>query len=174
MIPAAFRLTATFRAGLINAWTESGTRPEFDVVTGVSTGALSAPFVFLGPDYDDDLREIYGGFPPDQIFKPRLRIDILPKASVADSRELADLIAEFLDDAMLSEIARAHLRRRRLLIQTSHLDAQPAMISDIGAIAASGAVPSSTSHGSAPISTHPTPARSTPTPCPRFTIMASP
>lgn len=128
-----------FGAGLISAWTEIGTRPEFDIVTGVSTGALSAPFVFLGPRYDEALRTVYGGFPPERIFKLRLWIDILPKASVADSGQLADLIAQFLDKDMLAAIAREHRRGRRLLIQTSHLDAQRAVLWDVGAIAASGA-----------------------------------
>src|SRR5882757_1289990 len=41
-----------FGAGLLNGWTEIGTRPEFRMVTGVSTGALIAPFAFLGPEYD--------------------------------------------------------------------------------------------------------------------------
>jgi predicted acylesterase/phospholipase RssA len=48
-----------FGAGVLNGWSESGTRPEFTIVSGVSTGALIAPFAFLGPDYDDRLRQIY-------------------------------------------------------------------------------------------------------------------
>ncbi len=37
-----------FGAGLLNGWTERGDRPEFFLVTGISTGALSAPFAFPG------------------------------------------------------------------------------------------------------------------------------
>src|SRR5215471_15069429 len=48
-----------FGAGLLNGWTAAGTRPEFKIVTGVSTGALIAPFAFLGPDYDADLKKAY-------------------------------------------------------------------------------------------------------------------
>jgi len=48
-----------FGAGLLYGWTESGTRPEFTMVTGVSTGALIAPFAFLGPEYDSVIKEIY-------------------------------------------------------------------------------------------------------------------
>ncbi len=128
-----------FWAGLLNAWTEMGTRPEFTIVTGVSTGALSAPFAFLGPDYDDDLRQIYGGFPRKSIFRRRSWLNILPKASISDTAPLAEMIAQFADEELLAEVAREHRRGRRLLVQTSHLDAQRAVIWDLGAIAVSGA-----------------------------------
>ena len=128
-----------FGAGLLNAWSEMGTRPEFTTVTGVSTGALSAPFAFLGPDYDDDLRQIYGGFPKTSLFRLRSWLSILPQASVADSAPLAKVIAQFVDEELLANVAREHRRGRRLLVQTAHLDAQRAVIWDLGAIAASGA-----------------------------------
>lgn len=128
-----------FGAGLLNAWTETGTRPEFTVVTGVSTGALSAPFAFLGPDYDDELRQIYGGFPRKKILRFRTWFDILPKASIADSAPLASLIRQFADEELLSAVAREHLRGRRLFVQTTNLDAQRPVIWDLGAIATSGA-----------------------------------
>ena len=128
-----------FGAGLMAAWTARGDRPEFQTVTGVSTGALSAPFVFLGPDWDDELRRVYGGFPPDRIFATRFLVDILPRASAADSAPLAALIAEFVDERFLALVAREHRRGRRLLVQTTNLDAQRAVIWDMGAIAASGA-----------------------------------
>jgi hypothetical protein len=128
-----------FGAGLLNAWTEMGTRPEFTLVTGVSTGALSAPFAFLGSDYDDELLMMYGGFPPERIFRLRGWLSILPQASVADTAPLAEVIAQFVDEKMLAEIAQEHRRGRRLLVQTSHLDAQRPVVWDLGAVAASGA-----------------------------------
>jgi len=128
-----------FGAGLLTAWTKLGGRPEFTVVTGVSTGALSAPFAFLGPDYDDRLKELYGGFPANRIFEPRSWLNILPRASVADVGPLEELIAKFADEDMLAAIAREHRRGRRLLIQTTNLDAERPVIWDLGAIAASGA-----------------------------------
>jgi hypothetical protein len=127
-----------FGSGLLTAWSEHGDRPEFTTVTGVSTGALSAPFVFLGPEYDDKLRLMYGGFAPDKIFQLRSWVNILPNASAADSKPLADLIAQFVDDEMLAKIAAQHRRGRRLLVQTTHLDAQRAVIWDLGVIASSG------------------------------------
>jgi hypothetical protein len=128
-----------FGAGLLNAWTKLGTRPEFTMVTGVSTGALSAPFAFLGPDYDDALRAVYGGFPREQIFRLRDIFSILPRASVADTAPLVELIARFADKKMLAAIAHEHRRGRRLIVQTANLDAQRAMLWDLGAIADSGA-----------------------------------
>ena len=43
----------------MKGWTARGDRPVFEAVTGVSTGALAAPFVFLGPAHDQDLADIY-------------------------------------------------------------------------------------------------------------------
>jgi predicted acylesterase/phospholipase RssA len=128
-----------FGAGLLNAWTEMGTRPEFTTVTGVSTGALSAPFAFLGSNYDDELLLMYGGFPRKSIFRLRSWGNILPKASVADTAPLAEVITQFVDEELLAAVAREHQRGRRLLVQTSHLDAQRPVIWDLGVIAASGA-----------------------------------
>ena len=51
--------SGAYGAGILNGWTESGTRPEFTMVSGVSTGALMAPFAFLGPTYDETLRQMY-------------------------------------------------------------------------------------------------------------------
>jgi predicted acylesterase/phospholipase RssA len=48
-----------FAVGVLKAWSHRGDRPVFDVVTGVSTGALIAPFAFLGSDYDDELAALY-------------------------------------------------------------------------------------------------------------------
>lgn len=128
-----------FGAGLLNAWTDRGDRPEFILVTGVSTGALSAPFAFLGPRYDQDLRAVYGGFPPERIFQLRSIFGILRSNSAADDGPLADLIAEFVDDAMLADVAIEHRRGRRLFVQTTHLDAQRPVIWDMGRIAESDA-----------------------------------
>jgi hypothetical protein len=60
-----------FGAGLMNGWTETGTRPQFKMVTGVSTGALIAPFAFLGSDYDTALRDVYTTMTPDKVYRPR-------------------------------------------------------------------------------------------------------
>ncbi|TCL09561.1 patatin-like phospholipase [Shimia isoporae] len=128
-----------FSAGALKAWSESGSRPEFLVVTGVSTGALAAPFAYLGSDYDDDLRQFFGGLEPDSIFKVRSLFGVLPNASRYSSEPLRETIEAYITPEFLAAIAKQHERGRRLLVQTTSLDAQRAVIWDLGAIAASGA-----------------------------------
>ena len=48
-----------FGAGLLCGWSETGHRPTFSIVTGISTGALMAPFAFLGSAYDQRLKALY-------------------------------------------------------------------------------------------------------------------
>jgi predicted acylesterase/phospholipase RssA len=126
-----------FGAGLINGWTATGTRPEFRIVTGVSTGALIAPFVFLGPDYDATLREVYTTMSPERVFLRRSLVAALFNDAMADSGPLADTIRHFADQNMLDAIGREYQRGRLLLIGTTDLDAQRPVIWNIGAIAAS-------------------------------------
>jgi hypothetical protein len=126
-----------FGAGLINGWTTTGTRPQFSIVTGVSTGALIAPFAFLGPDYDAALRDIYTTIGPDQVFSRRGLIAALFNDGMADTGPLAETIARYADQAMVDAIAREYLKGRLLLIGTTDLDAQRPVIWNVGAIAAS-------------------------------------
>lgn len=128
-----------FGVGVLRGWTETGTRPEFVTVTGVSTGALTAPFAFLGPEYDDTLATLYGGLAPDSYFEMRSIFSILPNVSVTSSAPLFELIIEYADEEMLRNVAREHKRGRRLFVQTTNLDAQRAVVWDLGAIASSGA-----------------------------------
>ncbi|MBI3198880.1 MAG: patatin-like phospholipase family protein [Rhodospirillales bacterium] len=127
-----------FSAGLLNGWTALGTRPEFKMVTGVSTGALVAPFAFLGPSYDDALRDVYTTMTPDKVFRARGITAALFDDAMADTGPLAQVIAGYADQKMFDAIAREYQRGRLLLIGTTHLDAQRPVIWNIGAIAASG------------------------------------
>jgi hypothetical protein len=126
-----------FGAGLINGWTTTGTRPEFKIATGVSTGALIAPFAFLGPDYDADLREVYTTMTPDRVFRRRSLLAALFDDAMADTEPLAATIAHHADQRMLDAIGREYQKGRLLLIGTTDLDAQRPVIWNIGAIAAS-------------------------------------
>ncbi|MEO1198774.1 MAG: patatin-like phospholipase family protein, partial [Pseudomonadota bacterium] len=126
-----------YGAGLLNGWTDAGTRPEFDVVTGISTGALTAPFAFLGSAYDDRLQAIYTQFGDDDLFEQNSLPGIFGNAALYDTAKLRGLIADFINPDVVAEIAREHNRGRRLLIGTAHLDAQRSVIWDIGAIASS-------------------------------------
>jgi len=127
-----------FGAGLLNGWTQTGTRPEFKIVTGVSTGALIAPFAFLGPDYDAALREVYTSMTPEKVYRPRgLRAALFDDA-MADTGPLAEIISLYANQKMLDAIALEYQKGRLLMIGTTDLDAQRPVIWNIGAIAASG------------------------------------
>lgn len=126
-----------FGAGLMAGWTEAGDRPEFTMVTGISTGALSAPFVFLGPDYDDALKALYTTTSTKDIVKERNLFEASFGDSVADTSPLRSLIESHITQDIINAIGREHQRGRRLWIGTLNLDAERSVIWDIGAIATS-------------------------------------
>ena len=126
-----------FGAGLLVGWSATGERPEFSMVTGVSTGALTAPFAFLGSDYDDEMKEVYTNTTTHDIATKRSVLDAAFGDSVTDTAPLQKLIAKYIDAEMIDAIAREHKRGRRLFIGTVNLDAARSVIWNIGAIAAS-------------------------------------
>lgn len=128
-----------FGAGIMCGWTEKGDRPEFTIVTGISAGGLAAPFVFLGSDYDDELREIFTSYSTKDLIRPRNIFSLLWSDAAADSRPLRKLIATYLDDAALRAIAAEHRKGRRLFIGTTNLDAERSVLWNIGEIADSAA-----------------------------------
>jgi predicted acylesterase/phospholipase RssA len=127
-----------FDVGVLYGWTASGHRPNFDVVTGISTGALIAIFAFLGPQYDDFLRDAYVHISSDDIF----RLKVLPLAvfsdSVASSEPLRRKIEAAVTPQVLKEVAAAHAAGRRLYVGTTDLDTRQLVVWDMGAIAARG------------------------------------
>lgn len=127
-----------FGAGLLCGWTERGTRPVFNLVTGVSTGALTAPFAFLGPAYDDALRDVYTNVTIKDIADSRGMLPAIWNDALSDTAPLFKTISRHLDDAMLAAIGKAHDEGRLLLIGTTDLDAQKPVVWNIGAIARSG------------------------------------
>jgi predicted acylesterase/phospholipase RssA len=127
-----------FGAGLLNGWTASGTRPEFKLVTGVSTGALIAPFAFLGSSYDSKLREIYTGISGKDIMEKRFLPTAVFDDAMADNAPLWRLTRKTVDEAMLRAIAAEYAKGRLLWVGTSNLDSMTGTIWDIGKIAASG------------------------------------
>lgn len=130
--------SGAFGAGVLFGWTASGERPEFSVVTGVSTGSLIAPFAFLGPPYDRYLKEAYTQVSAEDIFEKKGFFRVLRgSASLADSSPLRGLVSRYVTDRMLADIAREHRRGRRLLVGTTNLDAERPVVWDIGAIASS-------------------------------------
>ena len=112
-----------FGAGLLVGWSDAGTRPSFDLVTGVSSGALIAPFAFLGREYDGQLREIFTKYGRQDIFTYNVP-GLLEGSALADDAPLARLIERYVDDTFLQDIARERAKGRVLLIGTTNLDTQ--------------------------------------------------
>lgn len=127
-----------FGAGLLVGWSERKTRPIFNGVTGVSTGALSAPFAFLGSEYDFALMNVYTNSEAGDIFTRRPLLAAVANDAMADTTPLYRMISSYVDDDMVEKIAREYDRGRLLLIGTTNLDAGRPVIWNIGAIAASG------------------------------------
>lgn len=126
-----------FTAGLLNGWTEAGDRPEFHIVTGISTGALIAPFAFLGPDYDYVLRTLYTTSSTKNILDRLGIFSIRKKSALADTTPLREIIASSVDEAFLAKVAAEYDKGRRLIIGTTNLDSQTAAVWNMGAIAKS-------------------------------------
>jgi hypothetical protein len=126
-----------YGAGLLVGWTKAGGRPQFDIVTGVSTGALTAPFAFLGPDWDKRLTEAYTSKAADHILQRR-GLDFLFRASVFNNTALRGLVEAYVDPPLLYAISVEHAQGRSLLIATTNLDTEETVIWDMGAIASRG------------------------------------
>jgi predicted acylesterase/phospholipase RssA len=122
-----------FGAGVVIGWTASGNRPEFAVVSGVSIGALIAPYAFLGPNYDAQLRENFESITAADVFEDRSTPE-----SLLDSWPLKRLIEKRITPDLLTAIAAEHRRGRRLLVATTNMDAGRRVIWNMGAIAAKG------------------------------------
>lgn len=127
-----------FGAGLLNGWTAAGGRPEFKIVTGISTGALIAPFAFLGPDYDDELKEAFTTISKKDIYEERSFLAALFDDGLVDSRPLLGLVSRYVTPELLNRIADEYAKGRLLLVGTADLDVREPVIWNMTAIAASG------------------------------------
>ncbi len=126
-----------FGAGLLLGWSARGDRPEFTIVTGISTGALTAPFAFLGSDYDVQLEEMYTTVSTKDIVRKRPLLEILTGDSAVSIEPLKNLLAKYVDRELMLAIAAEHRKGRRLWVGTTHLDAGRPMVWNIGRIASS-------------------------------------
>lgn len=124
-----------FGAGLLVGWSKRGDRPKFEVVTGVSAGALIAPYAFLGPGYDRQLAELWTTFDANAVATPQVLAGLLGAEAIADSTPLRNLIASHVDRRMLGRIAHEYRNGRVLMIGTTNLDAQRQVIWNMGEIA---------------------------------------
>ncbi|MCU0652084.1 MAG: patatin-like phospholipase family protein, partial [Candidatus Omnitrophica bacterium] len=123
-----------YGAGLLNGWSKSGTRPVFKIVTGISTGAIIAPFAFLGSQYDDKLKEFYLKYSTKDVV--RIRIPFIN--SFASTQPLERLIEHYFDAELLKGVALEYSKGRRLYVGTTNLDAQRLVLWDMGKIASVG------------------------------------
>lgn len=127
-----------YGAGLLKGWSKAGDRPLFKVVTGVSTGAITAPLAFLGSDYDGLLEELYTKVSTKDVLRFKRPLAALLGDSLATNKPLEKYIRKIATPEILKKIAQEHMRGRRLLIGTANLDAQKFVVWDMGAIALKG------------------------------------
>ena len=128
-----------YGAGLLNGWSERGDRPQFNLVTGISTGALIAPFAFMGKEYDPALREVYTKYGPQDIFTERGLISGILSDGLSDTTPLFQLISKYIDQDFLKKVANEYTTKNRwLLIGTTNLDAGVPVFWNMGKIASIG------------------------------------
>jgi len=127
-----------YTAGVMVAWTELETRPQFTIVTGISTGALVAPFIFLGSGYDNLIKELYTESSTADIFIERGLIEFLTGDSAVNPSPIRGKLAKVINDDFLAALAAEARKGRKLLISTTNLDAMRPVVWDISAISVSG------------------------------------
>ncbi|NNE34035.1 MAG: patatin family protein [Rhodothermales bacterium] len=129
--------SGAFGAGFLTGWSKTGTRPDFKIVTGVSTGSLQSTFAFLGPEYDDELTEVFTLYDTEQIYTKRSVLGAALGESAWDTAPLKELIARYITGDVLAAVAAKHATGHRLFIGTANMDTDEFIIWDMGAIASS-------------------------------------
>jgi hypothetical protein len=125
-----------FGAGLLYGWSQAGNRPSFKLVTGISTGALIAPFAFAGPKYDPILQQTYTSTRDSDIFKKRSPVAALYSDAMADTAPMGRLAQHYITRELLDDVAAEYAKGRLLMVGTTNLDAREPVYWDMGAIAA--------------------------------------
>lgn len=126
-----------FGAGLLVGWSTTHKRPDFDLITGISTGALIAPFAFLGSTHDGALRQIFTQYGADDLIRSRGMPSIFSDA-LYDTAPIARLLARYTPADFIDAVAAKHDTGARLLIMTSNLDTSQAVVWNMGLIAKTG------------------------------------
>jgi predicted acylesterase/phospholipase RssA len=126
-----------FGAGALVGLTNAGVRPQFSVVTGVSAGALLAPYAFLGPEWDKQLTDAYTNGRAEHLLQPRVLGEIFD-SSVYRGRPLEELVDHYLSDELIQAVAREAASGRLLLVATTNVDTGETVIWDLGSIAMNG------------------------------------
>jgi hypothetical protein len=125
-----------FGAGLLSGWTDNGDIPEFDIVTGVSTGAVMATFVFLGGDELEKVKTFYTKMYTKDIYTSSW-LSFFGEAYLMNPKPLKKLFSNNFNEALLKRVADAHAKGRRLYIGTTNIDTGQQIVWDMGAIASS-------------------------------------
>lgn len=128
-------INGAYGAGFLVGWTQSGKRPEFEVVTGISVGAIMAPLAFLGSTYDDRLKVVFSSLTEATNPAADFISAVFGAPSILSNAPVLSAIRQVVDEKVLNDIAKAHREGRRLYIGTTNLDAQRPVVWDIGAIA---------------------------------------
>ena len=132
-------VNGSFGAGILTAWSKRGDRPVFDTVTGVSVGALMAPFAFAGPEFDHRLEELFRYINPGDLHVEKgVLTSVLWDESLADNAPLKRLVARGVDEDLMQAIAHGHAQGRRLYVGSTNMDIGQFCIWDLGAIASRG------------------------------------
>jgi hypothetical protein len=126
-----------FGAGALVGLARSGTLPQFSVVTGVSAGALIAPYAFLGADWDRQLTDAYTSGRAEHLLQAR-RFGVLFGSSAYRGSPLEHLVEHYLTDALLEAVAREAASGRLLLVATTNVDTGESVVWDLGSIAMNG------------------------------------
>ncbi len=124
-----------FGAGILKAWSDSGSRPEFLAVTGISTGAIISVFAFLGTDYDDQLTSFYTSTDAKDLYVKKGFLAAITSLSLFDTSQFESKVRDTINPELLSRTAEAYEQGRILLIGTTNLDVQRMAIWDMGYIA---------------------------------------
>ena len=126
-----------YGAGILVGLTNAKQRPTYEIVTGVSTGALIAPFAFLGSEWDGKLTEAYRGDATDKLLVSR-GIGMLFGSSVFEGGPLQELVERFVTDDLVTAVAKESATGRLLLVATTNLDREETVVWNMGAIAQEG------------------------------------
>ena len=128
-----------FGAGFLIGWRESGRRPEFDVVGGVSTGALLATHAFLGTPADDlKLEEMYTQVTKHDIYEERGFVSLLGADSLRDTAPLRALLSKYITAETLERVAAAYDDNRLLFVGTTNIDYGQTWVWNMSLIAKAG------------------------------------
>lgn len=129
--------SGAFGAGLLNAMSDNRTRPEYRLVTGISTGAILGLYAFLGEEYDHKIREFYTELSDEDLYQTRSIWQLFSSSSLLNTKKFEQKVREEVDGQLLAKVKSEHLRGRTFLVKTTNLDSQRPVIWNMGAIALS-------------------------------------